>query len=147
MEFLNEGLGLSEVNPLHAEFQAYTQLARALSVEERSTLGFWKIYEHRFPILAKVSRRVLCASGTSCDVERLFSRAGLICSLLRNRLLPKTCLTTMHYYYADEEKVKVSSRERATTGRAKRFASLTTALLVQASVPYTSDSESEVGDF
>ena len=113
MEFLNEGLGLSEVNPLHAEFKAYTQLARALSVEELSTFGFWKIHEHRFPILAKVARRVLCASGTSCDVERLFSRAGLICSALRNRLLPITiqCLTTMHYYCADEEKVKVSSRE------------------------------------
>ena len=31
MEFLNEGLGLCEVNPLHAEFKAYTQVAKALS--------------------------------------------------------------------------------------------------------------------
>jgi hypothetical protein len=149
MEFLNEGLGLSEVNPLHAEFKAYTQVAKALSAEDRSTLGFWKTYEHRFPILAKVARKLLCASGTSCDVERLFSRAGLICSALRNRLLPKTiqCLTTMHYYYAEEEKVKSSTREQAAIGRAKRFASLTSTLLVQSHDSYISDSDSEPGDF
>ena len=100
---------------------------------------------------AKVARRVLCASGTSCDVEKLFSRAGLIRSALRIRLLPKTiqCLTTMNYYYApDEEKVKASTREQAATSRAKRFASLTSEqLLVQSLDSYVSDSESEAGDF
>lgn len=75
---------------MHSEFKAYTQLVRALSAEERSTLGFWKTYEHRFPIIVKVAHRVECVSGTSCDVERLFSHAGLICSAIRNRLLPKT---------------------------------------------------------
>jgi hypothetical protein len=77
------GNGSTKINPLHAEFSAYTKLARALSVEKRSTLGSWKIYEHRFPIPALVTRRVLYASGASCDIERLFSRVDLICSALR----------------------------------------------------------------
>ena len=55
----------------------------------------------------------------------------------------------MHYYCADEEKVKASSREQAATGRAKRFSSLISALLVQCRGSYTSDSDSgsEAGDF
>ena len=100
-------------DPFHAEFKAYTQVTKALSVEDCSTLGFWKTYEHRFPTLVKVARKLLCASGTSWDVERLFSRARLICSALRNRLLPITIqyLTTMHYYYAEEETFIASTRE------------------------------------
>ena len=55
----------------------------------------------------------------------------------------------MHYYYAEEEKVKSSTREQAAIGRAKRFASLTSTLLVQSpdSDSYISDSDSEPGDF
>ena len=80
---LNEGLALSNVNPLHEKIRKYIRLARALSVDSRSTLGFWKDNSADLPILIKVARRVLAISGTSCDVERLFSRAGLICTALR----------------------------------------------------------------
>jgi len=117
-------------------------------VDNRSTLGFWKIHAHKFPIISRVARRLLCCSATSCDVERLFSRAGLIFSALRNRLAPKTiqCLTTLHYFYADEEK-RVTSREKAATSRAKRFATLTSDLLINAADSYISDSDSDAEDF
>jgi hypothetical protein len=57
--------------------------------------------------------------------------------------------TTNIVYYAEEEKVKASTREQAAIGRAKRFASLTSALLVQSPDPYISDSDSdsEPGNF
>ena len=140
---LNEGLALSDVNPLHEEIRKYISLARAISVNSRSTLGFWKDNSADLPILSKVARRVLAISGTSCDVERLFSRAGLICTALRNRLAPKTiqCLSSLHYYYAEEQ--AQSTRSANEDGRAKRFAALTTALLIEAGDRYISDSESE----
>jgi hypothetical protein len=113
-------------------------------VDSRSTLGFWKDNSADLPILSKVARRVLAISGTSCDVERLFSRAGLICTALRNRLAPKTiqCLSSLHYYYA-EEQAQQSTRSANADGRARRFAALTTALLIEAGDRYISDSESE----
>lgn len=145
---LNDGLSLSEVNPLHEEIKSYITAARAVPVELRNTLGFWKENELRYTLLARVARRVLSTSGTSCDVERLFSRAGLICTALRNRLSPKTiqCLTSLHCYYASEEKVQQSTRSKNADGRAQRFASLTTDLLIQAADSYISESDSD-GDF
>jgi len=142
---LNEGLSLSDVNPLHEEIRRYISLARAVPADSRSTLGFWKENSAELPILSKVARRVLAISGTSCDVERLFSRAGLICTALRNRLAPKTiqCLSSLHYYYAAEEKAQQSTRSASADGRAKRFAVLTTALLIEAGDKYISDSESD----
>jgi len=142
---LDEGLALSDVNPLHEEIRRYISLARAVPVDSRSTLGFWKDNSVDLPILSKVARRVLAISGTSCDVERLFSRAGLICTALRNRLAPKTiqCLSSLHYHYAAEEKAQQSTRSASADGRAKRFAVLTTALLIEGGDRYISDSESE----
>lgn len=142
---LDEGLALSDVNPLHEEIRRYISLARAFPVDSRSTLGFWKDNSVDLPILSKVARRVLAISGTSCDVERLFSRAGLICTALRNRLAPKTiqCLSSLHYHYAAEEKAQQSTRSASADGRAKRFAVLTTALLIEGGDRYISDSESE----
>jgi hypothetical protein len=147
---LNNNIVLSEVNPLLEECKNYINLVVNL-VDDLNTLGFWRMYAHKFPILSRVARRLLCCSATSCDVERLFSRAGLICSTLRNRLAPKTiqCLTTLHYFYADEEKrmKEETSREKAATGRAKHFATLTSDLIIKAADSYISDSDSDVGDF
>jgi len=73
------------------------------------------------------------------------TRAGLICTALRNRLAPKTiqCLSSLHYHYAAEEKAQQSTRSASADGRAKRFAVLTTALLIEGGDRYISDSESE----
>ena len=77
----------------------------------------------------------------------MFSRAGLICLDLRNRLAPKTirCLTSLHYHYAAEQKqsVTVSVRSANADGRAKRFATLSTDFLLQAGDCYISDSDND----
>ena len=127
LEGLSKGLSLSEVNALREEIRAYILLVKDMDIEDRCTLGFFKIHEHKFPLLAKVARRLLCSSGSSCDVERLFSHAGLIYSALRSRLAPRTvqCLTTFHYYYTEASSTSCSStsrRETAAESRAKRFA-------------------------
>ena len=75
---------------------------------------------------------------------------GLICSALRNILAPRTIqyLTTLHYFYSNEEKrmKQETSREKAATSRTKRFATLTSDLLINAADSYISDSGSD-GDF
>tara|TARA_A100001015_G_scaffold197853_1_gene220695 strand:+ start:384 stop:1205 length:822 start_codon:yes stop_codon:yes gene_type:complete len=145
LDQLSDGIALSEINPLHKEISAYVTKALASPIDERNTLEFWRINCQSFPTLAKVARRVLVVSATSCDVERLFSRAGLICTALRNRLAPKTiqCLTALRYRYAAEEKVVESTRSLRADGRAQRFATLTTDLIVNAGVSYISDEESD----
>ena len=40
-----------------------------------------------------------------------------------------------------------TSREKAATGRAKRFATLTSDLIIKAADSYISDSYNDVGDF
>ena len=98
-------------------------------------------------MLAGVARRVLsfCPPVASCDVERLFSRAGSICSALRKRLAPKTiqCLTSLHYHYAAEEKIQQSLRSKNADGRVRRFATLKTGLLIEAADNYISDTSSD----
>ena len=78
-------------------------------------------------------------------MERLFSRAGLICTALRNRLAPKTIqrLAALRRRYAAEEEVVESTRSLRADGRAQRFATLTTELIVNAGVSYISDEESD----
>ena len=125
----------------------YVTIVKSLEVESRSTLRLWKDNEVRCPLLAGVARRVLSTSGTSCDVERLFSRAVLICTAGSQKQIvtPKTiqCLTTLHYYYAAEEKIRQTTRSKNADGRAHRFASLTTNLIIQVADSYISGSDSD----
>ena len=79
----------------------------------------------------------------------MFSRAGLICSDLRNRLAPKTiwCLTSLHYHYAAEQKTCIGTlclESANADGREKRFTTLSTDLLLQAGDCYISDSDSDI---
>ena len=111
------------IYPLAAEIHEFVKRARRIPVEERDTLEFWKMWQSKFPILSRVAKRVLCSSATSCDVERLFSRAGLICTSLRNRLKPRTILflTALHYHYMIEENLNFSNkRSEATSERSKK---------------------------
>jgi hypothetical protein len=112
----------------------------------RSALRFWKENSADLPILSKIARRVLAISGTSWDVERLVSPAGVICTALRNRLALKTiqCLSSLHHdNYAVEEQARQSTRSANADRRAQRFAALTTAVLIEARDSYIIDSESE----
>lgn len=107
------------------------------------------MWQSKFPILSRVAKRVLCSSATSCDVERLFSRAGLICTSLRNRLKPRTILflTALHYHYMIEENLNFSNkRSEATSERSKKIATLTTSLLISSPDSYISDSDDDDND-
>jgi hypothetical protein len=49
-------------------------------------LTWWKLNEHRYPLLATLARRTLCIPATSAPSERIFSSAGLTITNLRARL-------------------------------------------------------------
>ena len=52
-------------------------------------LKWWKLTEHRFPILSKVAKRLLCIQATSVPSERIFSTSGLIVNKQRASLKPE----------------------------------------------------------
>jgi len=95
---------------------------------ELDFVQFWKLNAALFPILARVARRVMAASACSSDVERLFSRSGIIFSPLRTNLNPSTLhkLTTLHYFYKLEETVDESNlgRHKESERRSDKFAKL-----------------------
>ena len=49
-------------------------------------LDFWREINGRFPTVAQVARWLLIISMSSAEVERLFSRGGLVITSRRNRL-------------------------------------------------------------
>ncbi len=52
-------------------------------------LAWWKRNEKRFNLLSQLAKKYLCVLGTSVPSERLFSKAGELVSIRRNRLKPK----------------------------------------------------------
>ena len=46
-------------------------------------------HEKRFDLLSRLAKKYLCVPGTSVPSERLFSKAGELVSILRNRLKAK----------------------------------------------------------
>ncbi|RXN35979.1 zinc finger BED domain-containing 1-like protein [Labeo rohita] len=53
-------------------------------------LSFWQSQSIAFPVLAKVSKMILCIPATSASSERTFSTAGRVLESRRNRLNPGT---------------------------------------------------------
>ena len=49
-------------------------------------LVFWRANKHKVPIIAQFARRLLVIAISSAEVERLFSRGGLVLTSRRNRL-------------------------------------------------------------
>lgn len=49
-------------------------------------LAWWEKNQTTFPFLRELAQRVLCVPASSAASERLFSKAGLISTKLRNRL-------------------------------------------------------------
>ncbi|CAD6963187.1 unnamed protein product [Tilletia controversa] len=71
------------------EVTAY--MANRFAMRDNETvLGWWKDNEVNFPILAKVARKVLATSGSTAEVERVFSAAGRFCTVRRRRLTPES---------------------------------------------------------
>ena len=93
-----EGAIVNPVHPLEAECKAYMTAMRGNV--EIDPLVFWAKYQHQYPILAAVVRRVLAIPATSSSSERLFSAGGRVCTFDRSSLKPATVdiLTTMHVW-------------------------------------------------
>ena len=71
------------------EVSRYMLEPSSASVDKTCPLRWWKTNESRFPMLAKVAKKVLAIPATSTPKERLFSTAGLICTKKRARLSAK----------------------------------------------------------
>lgn len=121
--FLQEGL--STVSPIKVELGRFVPLVKSLGIEQRNPFKFWATEGNKFPILRRLALKILSANVTSADVERLFSRGGIICSNLRSLLKPDTVLTltSLHYFYREEEDI-IDSRSISSTNKSTRFASL-----------------------
>ena len=86
------------VNPTTPKQRCEEELERYLNAvklplvdsegEENDPLLWWKKNQDVFPILAKLARIYLAIPATSAPTERIFSRASLVISKLRNRLTP-----------------------------------------------------------
>ena len=83
-QIINAELTLWDNEPL---FQRITQQPDG-SVALHNPLDWWRINEKRFPRIAALARRILCAQATSAPSERLFSAAGLTIANDRASLLP-----------------------------------------------------------
>lgn len=67
----------SNYNPQTASLVDQIKEYQSAVVErELEVLDFWRKYSSRFPILAKIVKRVYCIQATSVPSERLFSAAG-----------------------------------------------------------------------
>ncbi len=54
--------------------------------KDKTVLDFWRENEHRWPILANISKKILGVPASSAKVERIFSIAGHVFSLKRRRM-------------------------------------------------------------
>ena len=53
-------------------------------------LAWWRANADKFPWCAKLARRDLAVFGSQAAVERIFSKAGYLCSNRRAKMLPST---------------------------------------------------------
>ena len=74
-----EGKSLSNKTPLPEEFLVDVLLTVTITgLITLQTQLFWMDHSFKFPILNRMSRRVLAASASSSDLERLLYRAGFL---------------------------------------------------------------------
>ena len=103
-------------------------MIRGLKIDTIDFTQFWLANAVMFPILSRIARRIMAGSACSSDVERLFSRAGIIFSPLRSNLAPVTLqhLTTLHYWYRYEHEVGEANKQRESESarRCDKFATL-----------------------
>ena len=57
--------------------------------ETEDPLMWWKLNNHRFPVLSSFVQTILCVPATSVPCERLFSSSGYIVNKMRSCLLPE----------------------------------------------------------
>lgn len=69
-----------------ADVQVQTYLSEQTRPRKSNPLHYWKDNVSRFPSLAAVATKFLCAPCTSVDSERLFSAVSNVLDVKRNRL-------------------------------------------------------------
>jgi hypothetical protein len=74
---------------LDDEISNYSNMNIALN-ENSSPLDFYKLHGNQFPILSDIAKKIFSISPTSVPSERLFSKAGELISLKRNRIKPNS---------------------------------------------------------
>lgn len=67
------------------------------SAEFNDPLTWWASNGHRFHLLSQLARHLLAIPATSTSAERVFSRAGLIISAVRNRLHPTRAIQQIEF--------------------------------------------------
>jgi hAT family C-terminal dimerisation region len=77
---------LSRSSPLKTEGMKFMGLMASSKGVYTDPLGFWTLHSDALPILSRVATIILSISGCSADVERLFSRSGLVVSKRRSKL-------------------------------------------------------------
>ena len=84
---------VSSQSTIHPGATAFSEVDKYLRTpvlpRTEDPLNWWKDNSHIFPQLAPLARKYLCLLATSVPSERLFSKAGELVSLKRNRLKPK----------------------------------------------------------
>lgn len=73
----------------NATLEARKFFAEPVLPRQEDPLAWWKENERYYVLLGKVAKKYLCIPGTSVPAERLFSKAGELVSMRRNRLKPK----------------------------------------------------------
>ena len=62
---------------------------------ESSPLSWWQKNESRFPNISKVARHLLSIPASTAELERMFSRAGVVAGPRRPRLRPQSATEVM----------------------------------------------------
>ncbi|XP_053285395.1 zinc finger BED domain-containing protein 4-like [Pleuronectes platessa] len=83
---------LQEKGPQRPRTRVSEQLesffAEATIPRNAAAVRYWQDHHQRFPALARIARKYLCAPCTSVDSERLFSSVAHVLDEKRNRLAP-----------------------------------------------------------
>ncbi|XP_077309863.1 E3 SUMO-protein ligase ZBED1-like [Lithobates pipiens] len=79
------------VHSVQAELTRYQ--VEAPIPETEDPLMWWKLNNHRFPVLSSFVQTILCVPATSVPCERLFSSSGYIVNKMRSCLLPENVNT------------------------------------------------------
>ena len=75
------------VHGAQAELTRYQEEAPIPETED--PLMWWKLNNHRFPVLSIFVQSILCVPAISVPCERLFSSSGYIVNKMRSCLLPE----------------------------------------------------------
>ncbi|KAF7358612.1 Dimer-Tnp-hAT domain-containing protein [Mycena sanguinolenta] len=90
--FDDDDMGKTSTSELDLFFAAFRTHGRG---SFDAPLLWWKEYEHRFPVVARMARDFLAIPGTSVSVERLFSRSRHLCHEARGSMKAKTISEAM----------------------------------------------------